>query len=251
VCCSDFVRRQFLARVDYPADRTIVVHGGVDLCRFQIASPELSPSERLKWGINPGETAILYPGAVVPEKGLVELLCALHRLRSTEPELAWRLLIAGDAELWRTIESADGARPGPDAYTARARELSRGLPVSWLGVVPEQAMPGLYAAVDLVTCPSVWEDPFPTVNLEAMAAGKPVVASRVGGVPEAVDDGITGVLVEPGDDVALAAALSALIADPVRRRQLGEAGRARSGRFTSAAAAARLDELYQEALQCA
>jgi glycosyltransferase involved in cell wall biosynthesis len=83
-----------------------------------------------------------------------------------------------------------------------------------------------------------------------MAAGKPVVASRVGGVPEAVQDGTTGLLVPPGDVAALGEALATLIANPEHRRRLGEAGRATSRIFTSAAAARRLDDLYREALEC-
>jgi D-inositol-3-phosphate glycosyltransferase len=248
VCCSDFIRRQFLSRVDYPADRTVVIHGGVDLHRYDAYDTDASRRQRQLWGIEPDETAILFAGAVVPEKGLVELLRGLQRVRNQYPDARWRLLIAGDAGLWRTIESADD--DAPDAYTSRARELSRGLPVAWLGVVPQEEMAGLYAAVDIVACPSIWDDPFPTVNVEAMAAGKPVIASRVGGVPEAVEDGATGILVDPGDDAALGAALGALITDSHRRRALGDAGRARSRLFTSTAAAARLESLYRETLEC-
>jgi glycosyltransferase involved in cell wall biosynthesis len=233
--------------MDYPEDRTIVVHGGVDLSRYQPSSALPDPARRDRWRIAPDEIAILYAGAVVPEKGLVELLRALHRVRNAHADLRWRLLIAGDAGLWRTIE----AGPGNDVYTSRARELSRGLPIAWLGVIPEHDMPELYAAVDLVTCPSIWDDPFPTVNLEAMAASRPVVASRVGGVPEAVQDGTTGLLVPPGDDAALADALASLIADPEQRRRLGDAGRSASRKFTIAAAARRLEDLYREALECA
>jgi glycosyltransferase involved in cell wall biosynthesis len=246
VCCSDFIRRQFLSQTDYPAERAVVVHGGINVDRFHESTATV---KRQDWGIAPDETAILYAGAIVPEKGVVELLEALQRLRAQRPELRWRLLIAGDATLWRTIDSRPAA--GPDTYTARALELSRGLPVSWLGVISEERMPALYAAIDLVACPSVWEDPFPTVNVEAMAAGKPVVAARVGGVPEAVLDGATGILVQPGHSDQLASALGALIGDPDRRRALGEAARTRSKLFTSSAAAQRLDALYREVLECA
>jgi glycosyltransferase involved in cell wall biosynthesis len=249
VCCSDFIRRQFLSQTDYPADRAVVVHGGINVDRFQDFSATVDSMKRQDWGIAADETAILYAGAIVPEKGVVELLEALHRLRAQQPDLRWRLLIAGDATLWRTIDA--GPSGGPDPYTARAVELSRALPVTWLGVISEERMPALYAATDLVACPSVWDDPFPTVNVEAMAAGKPVVAARVGGVPEAVVDGTTGILVQPGRSDELASALAALIGDPDRRRALGEAARTRSKLFTSSAAAERLDALYREVLECA
>jgi starch synthase len=95
-------------------------------------------------------------------------------------------------------------------------------------------------------CPSVYE-PLGIVNLEAMACGAAVVASRVGGIPEVVDDGETGLLVPPSDPVALAAALNELLADPGRAAQLGRAGRKRAvAEFGWPAIAAQTVALYQE-----
>ena len=82
-----------------------------------------------------------------------------------------------------------------------------------------------------VCCPSRWPEPLGTVNVEAMAAGKPVVASRVGGIPEVVEDGITGFLVPPVDRKALTSALSRLLNDEDLRRRMGGAARRRSVEF--------------------
>src|SRR5262249_3834736 len=94
-------------------------------------------------------------------------------------------------------------------------------------------------------CPSVYE-PFGLVNLEAMACEAPVVASAVGGIPEIVEDGRTGLLVPPADPAALAAAVNALLADPARARALGQAGRRRVlDRFTWAHTARQTLAVYQ------
>jgi D-inositol-3-phosphate glycosyltransferase len=246
ICCSGFVRDQLAARLGRAGERALVVHGGIELDAYADASPAERAATRQALGVEPGEVALLFAGAIVPEKGLAELLAGLHQVRSLFPEQRWRLLVAGDADLWRTIEGA--TRPGPDPYTRRCHQLAEGLPVTWLGVVSHDAMPGLYGAVDIVLCPSTWDDPFPTVNLEAMAAGRPIIASRVGGVPEAVLDGETGILVPRGDPDALRAALAQLIAEPATRQRLGLAGCQRAQGFTSAAVAQRLDALYGEIL---
>ena len=95
-------------------------------------------------------------------------------------------------------------------------------------------------------CPSVYE-PLGIVNLEAMACGTAVVGSSVGGIPEVVDDGVTGLLVPPDDPAALADALNALVRDPARARGYGEAGRARAvGEFSWSAIAVQTAELYRE-----
>jgi starch synthase len=90
-------------------------------------------------------------------------------------------------------------------------------------------------------------EPLGIVNLEAMACGTPVVGSRTGGIPEVVADGETGLLVPPGDDEQLAAALNALLADPDRARAMGQAGRKRAvAEFGWPAIAAQTAALYAE-----
>ncbi|HVG97224.1 MAG TPA: glycosyltransferase family 4 protein [Chloroflexota bacterium] len=243
VCCSDFIGRQVRSRLDFRPDRVAVVHNGVDLARFAAAAGAGREAWRRRWRIDPDEFVLLYVGAVVPQKGLLHLLHALARLRPARP---CRLLVAGGAGLWPTADEPYPKETG--GYAGAVREAGEALPVTWLGVVSQEEMPGLYALADLFVCPSEWDEPFGTVNVEAMAAGTPVVASRVGGIPEAVTDGETGLLVPPADPPALAAALEALIDDAGRRHRMAAAARARAAAFTWERAAARLDELYREVL---
>ncbi len=102
-----------------------------------------------------------------------------------------------------------------------------------------------YAALDIVCVPSTEAEAFGLVAVEAMAAGRPVVAANIGGLPEVVLDGETGLLHPPGEAKALAKRLQALIADPQRRHDLGLAGRARFEReFTVSAMTTRMLAVY-------
>ena len=94
--------------------------------------------------------------------------------------------------------------------------------------------------------PSVWAEPFGLVVIEAMSGGTPVVASDIGGIPEIIQYGISGLLVSPGDTEALREALSALLADPARRRAMGEAARRRSNDFAAATVVPHLESLYRQ-----
>jgi phosphatidyl-myo-inositol dimannoside synthase len=123
-------------------------------------------------------------------------------------------------------------------YEERLRAAARGagFPVHFVGTVADDELDRLYARADIFAMTSVDHrhslEGFGLVYLEAAAHGLPVVAHRIGGVPEAVIDGQTGLLVPPGDRAALTAAFSRLIANPDLRRQMGAAGREWAGRHS-------------------
>jgi glycosyltransferase involved in cell wall biosynthesis len=142
--------------------------------------------------------SVLYAGRLSPEKGVLELVEAANGIP---------LVIAGDGPLRERV---------PDA----------------LGFVSHQDLDRLYTHAAVVACPS-YREGFGVVCAEAMAHGRPVVASAVGGLLDLVVDGETGILVPPGDVQALREALRRLIGDPELRRRMGEAGRERvRERFT-------------------
>jgi glycosyltransferase involved in cell wall biosynthesis len=214
--------RTSLVRQGYPADRVVVVHNGVAV---PAPADAVRPPE-----VPDGAPLLLHVGRLAPVKGQRELIEALPRLarRDAVAVLAGRDLETGGAYA-RELE-------------ALATELGVRDRVVLAGYRAD--VPALLAAADVFVLPS-WIEGLPLTVLEAMAAAKPVVATRVGGTPEAVVDGETGLLAEPGDVGALARAVDALLADPDLARRLGEAGRLRvEERFSPAVMCDRVLDSY-------
>ncbi|HLE83762.1 MAG TPA: glycosyltransferase family 4 protein [Thermoanaerobaculia bacterium] len=158
-----------------------------------------------------GGPVVLYAGRLRTRKAVAVLLEAFARLRVERPGAV--LVLVGDGE----------QRP---ALQAQASRLGIEDAVRLPGAQPRDAMSAFYGAADLFCLPSLYEG-FPLAILEAMAAGLPVVATAVAGVPEAVEHGVTGLLVPHEDAAALFRALAELAADPGRARGMGDAGRRR------------------------
>lgn len=155
----------------------------------------------------PFETLLLFVGRLVEHKNLPRLLDAFARVAAERPHV--RLLLVGGGPLHDTL-------------AARIRELKLDERALLLGERSDVA--ALMKAADLLVAPSLREG-MSNVILEAMALGLPVLATRVGGTPEVIEDGRHGVLVDPTDTQALADSMLQLIDDPVRRQAIGQAGR--------------------------
>jgi glycosyltransferase involved in cell wall biosynthesis len=175
---------------------------------------------------------ILFVGRLVEKKGVAVLLEALRRLPASLP---WTLEIIGD---------------GPLAADLKSR--SAGLPVVFSGSASRKVLADAYARSSVVVVPSIPaasgdQDGLPTVLLEAMGAGRTVVASDLPGINEAVTDGETGLLVQPNDPDALASALGAALGDGALRGRLGAAAQRRSEDYTIEACSQRFVEILSEA----
>jgi glycosyltransferase involved in cell wall biosynthesis len=212
------------------ASRVRCVYNGVDLKRF---SPRPPPSGfRQTVGLSGQGPVIVSVGRFVAYKGYDHLLEAAGLLKADRPDIEW--VIAGDGELRGALE-------------AQCRRLGLTRQVHFLGWRDD--LPDVLSLADLFVSPAVGEH-FGRVLIEAMAMGKPVVATASGGVPEIVVDGETGVLVTPADPAALAGAVRALLADPARRHRLGQAGRARvETEFSLAGHADAVGSVYRECLE--
>ena len=227
IAVSDGMRRDILRA--YPSidpDRVEVVYNGIDLADW---TPNVDHDTVRALGVDPLRPSVVFVGRITRQKGLPYLLRAA-RLLPPEVQL---VLCAG--------------APDTDEIMAEVTALVEELRTERDGVVwidghqPRPELTAILTAATTFVCPSVYE-PLGIVNLEAMACGAPVVGTATGGIPEVVDDGVTGVLVpieqasdgtgtplDPDRFVAdLAAALTAVVSDPERARAMGAAGRHRA-----------------------
>jgi len=212
-----------------PPDRVHVIYNGIDARQY---APDPQTAVLARYGIDPGRPSVVFVGRVTRQKGLQVLLRAATRL---DPR-AQLVLCAGQADT-------------PELQ-AEVSALADQLGATRSGVI---WIPGMLAKAEVIqilshasvfACPSLYE-PLGIVNLEAMACGTAVVASAVGGIPEVVQDGRTGLLVPADDDAALAAAINSLLADPARAAEFGACGRARAvEEFSWDAIAAQTAGLY-------
>ncbi len=164
-----------------------------------VDTSKITPPER-----EPEDNIVLFVGRLVYRKGLHVLIKALQRIKIRD----FKLYVVGG-----------GYMEIPSRILAKAYGVED--KVKFLGVVPENVKVELYRKAKVVVVPSILNESFGIVALEAMAAGRPVVASRVGGLEDVVVDGETGVLVEPGSEEQLAEAIETLLEDEAYRRRLG------------------------------
>lgn len=189
-------------------DQSVFVPNAVDTNKF---SPEVQRgSVRARYHLPSDRALILCPRRLVPKNGVDVLVECLQYLSETE---GFCLLVVGDGPERSRLEN-------------RVRELRLQNSVIFAGSHGNDELPSFYADADIVAIPSL-KEATSIAGLEAMASGRAVVASNVGGLPEIIQDNVTGLLTPPSDPKALASAIERLIEAPGRRRALGEAARAR------------------------
>ena len=207
---SAYNGEQIRNEVGVGPDKIRVLHNSIDLERFHPAG-DAEEKARIRRVLGFPETGpiLAYVGQLTEEKGIPDLLAVQQDLLAARPELS-------------TIWVGTGPLADKVAAAAGPRTLVLG---------KRTDVADILRAADLVVAPSLWFEAFSLALAEAAATELPAVASRIGGIPEVVADGETGLLVEPGDRAALRDALLTLIDDPALRLGMGRAGRSRVERM--------------------
>lgn len=227
VAVSSQSKGEIVANFNIPPERVAVIHNGIDLKTWK---PSPAVATRQAYGIE-GDY-ILFVGRTSRQKGMVHLLEAMKQV---DPNV--RLVCCTSAPDTPEIEQE---------IAAKVRETPRCLWINTL--LREEQYIELYSNCAVFACPSVYE-PFGIINLEAMACERPVVASAVGGIPEVVAPGTTGMLVPPADPRALADALNSVLRDRALSHRMGLAGRRRvEEHFSWTSIAAKTRRMYEELL---
>jgi glycosyltransferase involved in cell wall biosynthesis len=221
VCISDFARSQAMAFLDSDAwDKLTVVHCGIDPSEFY--RPEHAPAAS-------GVPHVLTVGRLIDLKGHAVLLDAIAASHAAGTPM--RLTIVGEGPTRRALE-------------ARAARLGIAERVEFAGATGQDVIAQLYADA-AIFCLASFAEGLPVVLMEAMATELPVVATTIAGIPELVEDGVSGLLVSPGRPDLLADALCALAGDPARCAAMGAAGREKvRAEFDVASSAAQLSQLF-------
>lgn len=202
VCCSNYIANEVIRRFAWPQSGIFVtLYNGADMNLFR---PATIPSQR-------EVPEILFVGRLTPEKGVHRLIQAMQVLEQRGVKATLRIIgtsFFGEAPVTPYVRSLEKMAPSCvffEGYVTGAKLASR------------------FRETDIYCCPSVWQEPLGMVNIEAMASGIPVVATRVGGIQELFVEG-GAIMVAPDDPVALAEALELLIRDSLRRKSLGKEG---------------------------
>lgn len=214
-------------------DKVKIIPYGIDPGQFSVSYSSLEARERLKLPLE-GDL-ILFFGSLVPYKGPEILLQAFNILKKKFKSLV--LVYAGRGPLENTLEIL-------------SREMKLENQVIFAGFIPEELKPIYYCAADIYCLPSITRaESFGITNLEAMASGRPIVASRLGGIPDIVKDGENGFLVEPGNPQDLAQTLETLLVDKDLRNKMGKKGKKLVKNYTWEKVVDETLQLYQNLVQ--
>jgi len=214
----------------------VIIYNGVDMSTFSPSRDARSLKE--EFAIS-DERVVGMTAKPVPQKGVGIFTEAPAQVTTRISDVKY--LIVGDVVFeWEKKHKM--------AFHKRVRELGLEDKVIFTGFRRE--MPHFYSLFDIFVHPPIYPDALPGVVYEAMACGRPVIASRIGGIPEIVSHGETGILVEPGNPTALAAAIISLLEDEGKRAQLGKRGRqVAKARFSIERYVGEVEGLYRELLE--
>lgn len=228
-------KQELIAHYDAQVSKIEVVTPGADTSLFTPGTDRNTERSRRELGIPLHTKVVAFVGRLQKFKGPEVLIRATAELLRRDPHRNLRVIMCG---------GASGAQASLDYYRQLTYDLGVSQRIRFLEARPPQELVAVYQAADIVAVPS-YNESFGLVAMEAQASGTPVVAARVGGLPIAVADGETGILVDSHDPSAWADALAELLDDDPRRNTMGEAAREHAARFSWAATASALQSIYR------
>ena len=229
IAVSGSVKRYIIQKSKVHDGKVSIIYNGVKVKNNSTSSMQ---NMKMYFGIEDEDNIIITVGRLHKQKGYSYLFHAISMVEKEMPRL--KLLIIGEGEDENNLKDL-----------AESLDLNNKIIFAGLRYDVEKILP----MTKIFILPSLWEG-MPNVLLEAMAAGKPVIATEVGGVPEVVLHGKTGILVPPEDSDAIANAMRYLLQDELKAKKMGEAGRLRvEEHFTIAGMLERTEDLYQELLK--
>jgi len=228
IAVSRALRQELIDQYEIPGDRITVVPNGINEDFFE---PGDGPAIRKELGIKDDEILLLYLGRLSARKGLGMLLDAFRDLNSENKKI--KLVIAGVGDYGPRISSF-------------IKDNCLEKDIIYIGNIPGHKIRSYYACCDIFVLPSLYET-FGIVLLEAMSQGKPVVATRIGGIPDVV--GEDGIIVEP-NVLAIKAGILRLVNEPDLRKRLGEQAKKSARKFLWSSVVKQVEDFYKESLKC-
>jgi len=225
VALSEGERKDYIAFSVSKPDKIVTIHSGVDVTRFMKAQVNIE-EKRTSLGLNTKGLVVGTIGWLLPIKGPMHLLKAMEVIWQTNPEI--HLVYVGKGGLEEEVRSEVSRMGVSEKVTF----------LGWRNDIPE-----IMQVLDIFVLPSLNEG-MGRVLVEAMAAGKPIVASKVGGIPDLVKDGQNGFLVKPGDSNSLSFAIKKLLDDKKMQEEMGKKGRAMAGNYSVKKMVEKIDALY-------
>ena len=227
VVLTDGERKDYLDLNVYPEDKLVQIHSGVDIKKF-MQLPVCAVEKKRSLGLEQNGLVVGFIGWLLPIKGPMHLLKAMEDVWIDYDDTVLVFIGKGDLDVDLRAEALKAGANGRVNFLGWRNDIDEILPL-----------------FDILVLPSLNEG-MGRVLVEAMAAGKPVVASNVGGIPDLVKHNLNGLLVPPGDEKALATSIKQLINDPEKAKTMGQYGREFCDQFSMEAMVEKLDNLYQE-----
>ena len=209
IAVSKYTVNELTGLYGISTDKIHVIYNGVDIKKFK---PRPNKTQlREQFGLEPDKKIVLFVGRLYHRKGLEPLLRSIYQVVKEFNKVTFAI-------------SGTGFKEKEESLKNLAKELNIENVVKFLGYVPDEKLPELYSASDIFVLPAIYEN-FPFAILEAQSTALPVISTNVGGIPEFLEDGKNGFVIEPGDEPVLTQKLLTLLQNPKLAKNMGNQGR--------------------------